>query len=49
MVTHGYLRCSFDICVYYKVIKSDSYIYMILYVDDMLIACSDREEIEALK
>lgn len=48
MVTHGYLRCSYDVCFYYKIIKSGNYIYLMLYVDDMLIACSEREEIEAL-
>ncbi|KAH9703748.1 Integrase catalytic domain-containing protein [Citrus sinensis] len=42
-------RCSYDVCVYYKIIQSGNYIYLLLYVDDMLIACSEREEIEALK
>lgn len=49
MVTHGYLRCNYDVCVYYKIIQSGNYIYLLLYVDDMLIACNEREEIEALK
>ena len=49
MITHGYLRCSFDVCVYYKMVKLGNYIYMLLYVDDMLIACSEREDIKALK
>ncbi|KAH9745502.1 hypothetical protein KPL70_004095 [Citrus sinensis] len=49
MLSHGYLRCSFDCCVYYKLISSSLYIYLLLYVDDMLVACKSREEIEALK
>ncbi|KAH9793265.1 hypothetical protein KPL71_004467 [Citrus sinensis] len=49
MLSHGYLRFSFDCCVYYKLISSSLYIYLLLYVDDMLVACKSREEIEALK
>ena len=49
ILIHGYLRCSFDCCVYYKLISSSLYIYLLLYVDDMLVACKSREEIEALK
>ncbi|KAH9684870.1 Integrase catalytic domain-containing protein [Citrus sinensis] len=49
IVIHEYLRCSYDVCVYYKIINSGNYIYLLLYVDDMLIACSEREEIKALK
>ncbi|KAH9800560.1 hypothetical protein KPL71_000707 [Citrus sinensis] len=42
-------RCSYDVCVYYKITQSGNYIYLLLYVDDMLIACNEREEIEVLK
>ena len=49
MVTHGFMRCSYDCYVYYKLLKDDLYIYLLLYVDDMLIACKIREEIEDLK
>ena len=49
MISHGFMRCNFDCCVYYKKIDSDHHIYLLLYVDDMLIACKVREEIEALK
>lgn len=49
MLSHGYLRCSFDCCVYYKLISTNLYIYLLLYVDDMLVACKSREEIKALK
>ncbi|KAH9698599.1 hypothetical protein KPL71_024065 [Citrus sinensis] len=49
MLSHGYLRCSFDCCVYYKQISPNLYIYLLLYVDDMLVACKSREEITVLK
>ena len=49
MISHRFMRCNFDCCVYYKQIDSDHHIYLLLYVDDMLIACKVREEIEALK
>ncbi|KAH9657534.1 hypothetical protein KPL70_023118 [Citrus sinensis] len=49
MLSHGYLRCSFDCCVYYKLISSNLYIYLLLYVDDMLVAYKSREEIAVLK
>ena len=43
------MRCNYDYCVYFKLLKDDHYIYLLLYVDDMLIACKWREEIEKLK
>ena len=49
ILSHGYLRCSFDCCVYYKLINSGFYKYLLIYVDDMLIAYKSREEIEDLK
>ncbi|KAH9687012.1 hypothetical protein KPL70_014605 [Citrus sinensis] len=49
ILSHGYLRCSFDCSVYYKLISTNLYIYLLLYVDDMLVAYKSREEIEALK
>ncbi|KAH9680636.1 Integrase catalytic domain-containing protein [Citrus sinensis] len=49
MVIHGFMRCNYDCCVYYKLLKDDLYIYLLLYVDNMLIACKIREEIEDLK
>ena len=49
MVTHEFMRCNYDCCVYYKLLKNDLYIYLLIYVDDMLIGCKIREEIEDLK
>jgi len=31
----------FDHCVYYKVLPDGSFIYLLLYVDDMLVAAKD--------
>lgn len=36
-----------DCCVYYKMLKSNIHIYLLLYVDDMLIAYKERAEIKA--
>lgn len=35
--------------MYYKHVKDDLYIYFLLYVDGMLIAYKERDEIEGLK
>ena len=49
MVAHGYSRSQYDNCVYCKLLPSGDRIYLLLYIDDMLIACKHREEIEKLK
>ncbi|KAH9672650.1 hypothetical protein KPL70_017818 [Citrus sinensis] len=41
--------CSYDCCVYFKEISGGGMIYLLLYVDDMLIACHDMEGINHLK
>jgi hypothetical protein len=37
MVDHGYSRSSDDSFVYYKQLSNGSFVYFLLYVDDMLI------------
>ncbi|KAH9781841.1 hypothetical protein KPL71_008631 [Citrus sinensis] len=49
MISHGYCRSRFDNCVYFKLSSCGGGIYLLLYVDDMLIACSQKEEIKRLK
>jgi hypothetical protein len=44
----GYKRCDNDHCCYIKKFKG-SYIILLLYVDDMLVAGSDMSEIKKLK
>ena len=41
--------CNYDCCVYFKKTSGGGIIYLLLYVDDMLIACHDKEEINHLK
>lgn len=49
MSKHGYNRSQYDSCVYFKYLPTGSHIYLLLYVDDMLIACNQREALEELK
>ena len=37
----GYYRCEYDHCVYFKMYDDNSFIMLLLYVDDMLIACKN--------
>jgi hypothetical protein len=48
MLSHGFKRSKYDSCVYIKVVDG-SPIYLLLYVDDMLIAAKSRKEITTLK
>nr|ABA96191.1 retrotransposon protein, putative, Ty1-copia subclass [Oryza sativa Japonica Group] len=48
MLSHGFKRSEFDSCVYIKFVNG-SPIYLLLYVDDMLIAAKSKEQITALK
>jgi ATP-binding cassette subfamily B (MDR/TAP) protein 1 len=48
MCSLGYTRCQADHCCYVKYFDN-SYIILLLYVDDMLIAGSSIEEIDKLK
>lgn len=48
MISQGFKRSNYDSCVYLKTIKG-SPIYLLLYVDDMLIAAKDKKEIAKLK
>ena len=45
MSEQGYTRCHFDHCVYLKNQNDGSYIILLLYVDDMLVAGSNMREI----
>ncbi|KAK1427083.1 hypothetical protein QVD17_15766 [Tagetes erecta] len=49
MLTNYFKRSSYDSCVYLKEYKSGKFIYLLLYVDDMLICCEDKDEIEVTK
>ena len=45
----NYSRSQYDHCVYFKKLQDGSLIYLLIYVDDMLIASKNVEEIEKLK
>ena len=49
MTTHEFKRKSFDNCVYLKNSHDGSFIYLLIYVDDMLIAAKHKEEIRKVK
>ena len=42
MTSHDFKRSSFDSCVYFKKNSDGSFVYLLLYVDDMLIAIKDK-------
>ena len=50
MIRIGYKRCEYDCCVYVKSLDDDSsFIFLLLYVDDMLIATKSMVEVNKLK
>jgi aspartate carbamoyltransferase regulatory subunit len=48
MLSHGFKRSDYDSYVYLKIVNGSA-IYLLLYVDDMLIAAKDKSEITKLK
>jgi hypothetical protein len=49
MVGHDYTRSSHDSCVYYRQLSDGSFVYLLFYVDDMLITAKSMLEIKRLK
>lgn len=49
MMESKYTRSKYDHCVYLKRLQDGSFVYLLLYVDDMLIASQSLYEIEKLK
>nr|GEX51958.1 retrotransposon protein, putative, Ty1-copia subclass [Tanacetum cinerariifolium] len=49
MLSNGFKHSSYDSCVYYRIYVLGEYIYLLLYVDDMLIACKSKVEIGSTK
>jgi len=49
MVGHGYSKSSYDNCVYFQKTSDWSFIYLLLYVDDMLIVARDKSLVNKLK
>lgn len=49
MIHIGFKRIGYDSCVYFKEISENRFIYPLLYVDDMLLACQDMKDINKIK
>jgi hypothetical protein len=49
MIEQGYSRCHSDHCVYFKKIENGSFIILLLYVDDMLVAGTNMQDINVIK
>lgn len=49
MTTHDFDICNYDSCVYFKKDSGGSTTYLLLYVDDMLIAIKDKVEVRKIK
>ena len=48
-MTNGYCRSKYDSCVYFGSSDQGGAIYLLLYVDDMLIASKYKTEVDKLK
>ncbi|KAH9726277.1 Integrase catalytic domain-containing protein [Citrus sinensis] len=46
---HKFTKSEHDYCVYFRRLPDGAFIYLLLYVDDILIALKNRDEIERLK
>ena len=49
MIKIGFSRSAYDCCVYWKCHKNEKPIYLLLYVDDMLLASQSMTEIARVK
>ena len=49
MIEHDYSRSKYDSCVYHQKLNDGSFAYLLLYVDDMLIAAKDMSEVDKFK
>ncbi|GJY27381.1 retrovirus-related pol polyprotein from transposon TNT 1-94 [Tanacetum coccineum] len=49
MLSNGFKCSNYDSCVYNKSYAPGEYIYLLLYVDDILIACKSKAEIGSIK
>ncbi|KAG8496957.1 hypothetical protein CXB51_008164 [Gossypium anomalum] len=49
MTSHNFKRSSFDSCVYFKKNSDGSFVYLLLYVDDMLIVAKNKGKIKKVK
>lgn len=45
VIKTGFKRCDYDVCLYYNIAKSRYDVYLLLYVDDILITSSTKTKI----
>ena len=43
MISYNIRRCTYDSCVYFRRCDDESFVYLLLYIDEMLIATKDKE------
>jgi hypothetical protein len=46
---HGFTRCTADVCLYTKVLSDGEMLYLLLYVDDLIIASKAQGNIDEVK
>ncbi|KAK9067917.1 hypothetical protein SSX86_012028 [Deinandra increscens subsp. villosa] len=49
ITSKGFNRCSYDSCIYFKEYDASKFVYLLLYVDDMLVACAEIDQINETK
>jgi phosphoribosylformylglycinamidine (FGAM) synthase PurS component len=49
MISNGFSRSNYDNCVYFREYNSGLYVYLLLYVNEMLVACKYKHVIEITK
>ena len=49
LIQISYTRCEYDCCVYVRIFEDGSYIFLLLYVDNMLIVAKRMCEVNRLK
>lgn len=49
IINQGYMRSQFDDCIYFQKFDDGSFLYLLLYVDDMLITSRNISLIAKLK
>ena len=49
MIQIVYTHCEYDCCIYVHILEDGSYIFLLLYMDDMLIAAKSMYDVDRIK
>ena len=49
MIKIGYRRCEYDCCIYVRTFDDGSFIFLLLYVDDVLITAKNMHDVIEFK